>query len=266
MEGMGHGLASQVKSNSGIVLTVVLLTPVAFFIGLIVARVFPHGDSKPLSDLLIAAVGAFAGTAAGALIALSGDRNRREEERQDQRVEAANVAIHALGQIYSYLWDYKGQIIKPNESDPMRWYSISRSVLLSPELEPFDVGRLAFLFEGRYKNLPNHLSMNFLSYRTLLDTTRRAHEVNEEIQTIARAQRIVPLTAQWANQLSNAATKETLTRFVDTIIDHNRQLTPSVMEVALTLRNALREMYPGRTIVRFLPLTEPDDSVPLDDT
>ena len=254
------------RSNSGIGLTVILLTPVAFFIGMIVARVFPHGDSKPLSDLLIAAVGAFAGTAAGALIALSGDRNRREEERQDQRVEATNVAIHALGQIYSYLWDYQRQIIKPNESDPMRWYSISRSVLLSPDLEPFDVGRLAFLFEGRYKNLPNHLSIDFVRYRTFLDAIRRAHEVNEEIQAIARAQKIVPLTAQGANQLCNVATKETLMRFVDTIIDHNQQLIPSVMEVALALRNALREMYPGRTIVRFVPLTEPDEIVPLDDT
>lgn len=168
------------RSNSGIALAVLLSTTVAFFLGAIFARVFPGGDSKPLSDLLIAAVGAFAGSAAGVWIGLSVDQKRREQETQDRRVEAANIAIHNLSQIYSFSCDYRDQVLRPSASHPDRWYEISRSEFPAPALQSFDVDRLAFLFEGPHKSLPAQLSMDFLRYQGFLHMMRRAQEINDE--------------------------------------------------------------------------------------
>jgi hypothetical protein len=239
------------RANSGIALSVLVASVVMFFSGSLFARIFPDGDSKPFSDLLIAAIGAFAGAAAGVWIGLSVDRKRREQETEDRRVEAANIAIHTLSQIYSYSRDYANQILIPLSVHPNRWYEISRSELRAPPLKPFDIDRLAFLFEGEHKNLPSRLSIDFVRYEGLLYTMRRAQQINEEIQAKARAARPFDLVSPL--EYCNDATKETLSRAIDTLIDHNEKLAPSVMEVALELRSALRTMYPGRTIIKFAP-------------
>lgn len=251
------------RPNSGMTLAVLLTGVVTFFVGALLARVYPDGNSKPLYDLAIAAIGAFAGAAAGVWIGLSVDRKRREQETEDRRVEAANIAIHSLSQIYSYSWDYNRQVIKPLASHPDRWYEISRSELPAPTLQPFDVDRLAFLFEGPYKNLPAQISIDFVRYEGFLYILRRAQAINEEIQAAARARSTGEPMARSAIQLCNKATKETLVRAVDTLIDHNSRLTLSVMNVALDLRAALLAMYPGRTIIYFAPMESQVESAPV---
>jgi len=242
------------KPNSGILVAVLLTGVVAFFVGALLARVFPGGNSKPLYDFAIAAIGAFAGAAAGVWIGLSVDQKRRAQETEDRRVEAANIAIHNLSQVYSFSWDYNRQVIAPLASHPDRWYEISRSELTAPTLKPFDVDRLAFLFEGPYKNLPGRLSVDFLRYEGLLYAVRQAQAINGEVQAVARARLRSEFLPRTALELCNDATKETLTRAIETVIDFNNRLAPSVMEAARELRSAMLAMYPGRTIIYFEPM------------
>jgi hypothetical protein len=240
--------------NSGIVIAVLLTGAVAFIDGVLLARVYPGGDAKPLYDLLIAAIGAFAGTAAGVWIGLSVDKKRRDQETEDRRVEAANVAIYNLSQIYSFSWDYHRQIIAPSASHPNRWFRISRSDLPAPALRPFEADRLAFLFEGPYMSLPSRVSIEFVRFDGFLHTMRRALNVNDEVQTLARAKPAGDPLPQSPIDLFNHATKMTLSHWVDTLIEHNTSMRASVMETALELRNALLAMYPHRTIIRFQPM------------
>jgi hypothetical protein len=243
-----------VKPNSGILFAVFCTGVVTFFVGALLARVFPDGDSKPLYDLAVAAIGAFAGAAAGVWIGLSVDQKRRAQETEDRRVEAANIAIHNLSQIYSFSWDFNRQVLEPLADHPDRWYEISRSEMPAPTLPPFDVDRLAFLFEGPYKNLPARLSIDFVRYQGFLYILRRAQAINEEVQALARARLRSQYMPQTALELCNDATKDSLKRAVDTLIDFNSRLTPSVMEAALELRSAMLAMYPGRTIIHFAPI------------
>jgi hypothetical protein len=244
------------SSDAGFLVAVLITAVVSFFVGALLAQIFPFGSPKPLNDILIAAVGAFAGTTAGAWIALSTDRKKRERETEDRRIEAANVAIFNLAQIYAYQWNYSEQIVKPLRLNTDRWWEISRSVLQPPILEAFDIGRLSFLFDGVNSNLPNLLSIQFQRFQGFLDIVRRAADINQQIQEIARAERKGPLTRDEvpATVFCNNTTKETLVRHTDALIDHNERSTPEVIVAAEALRAAMVKMYPGRSIVKFMPL------------
>jgi hypothetical protein len=156
------------KSNTGVALAVIFTGTVSFFIGVLFARVFPDGESKPLSDLMIAAIGAFAGTAAGAWIALSADRTRREQETEDRHVEAANSVIFSLSQIYSHAVEYNQRIVLPRVSDPYRWYLIPGFIMQPPAVEAFDAGQLAFLFEGPHKSIPSRIALDFVRFEAFV--------------------------------------------------------------------------------------------------
>lgn len=247
----------QVPMGNRNTLWVLLTVVVSFWVGVILARIVPDGDPRTLVEITIAAIGAFAGTAAGAWIALYGDRRKREQELEDLHVEAANIAIFNLGQIYTYVYSYNRQIVEPKKSSPRRWWDISRSVLQAPLLQPFDVSRLAFLFESDHRDLPNRLAIEFQRFQGFLDIVRRASELNDQVQSSARANQKDPDAIGIVDEFCNAATKETLEGQTNTIIEHCELLIPSVIEAAMALQRALKSRYPHRTIVWFAPTLQP---------
>jgi hypothetical protein len=138
------GQLISVKTDWGIVLAVLFTGVVAFFLGVIIARVFPDGGSKPLTDLMIAAVGALAGTAAGAWIALHGDRQRRAHEREERDVMAANIATLQLGRVLNFLDQYDRNVIEPDRSSNLRWFLMARKILKASNDFRVDIGTLGF--------------------------------------------------------------------------------------------------------------------------
>jgi len=210
--------------------------------------------AKHAWDFGIAAVGALAGTAAGAWVAVQGDRKRNTKEIQDRHVEAANVAIFSLSLVYTYVVEYHLVVIQPLKDNPHRWYRISASVMPPPSLMPFDVGqRLAFLFESPHKNLPNRLSIEFQRFTGLLDLTRRAGEANKELQAICAAKDPIPQDLAEIEEAIGEVRTAVLNKYVDGIIDLVEGMAPSVMAAALALRTAMLSLYPRRTIVQFAP-------------
>jgi hypothetical protein len=83
-------------------------------------------ETKAWVELGVAAVGAFFGTVAGALIALFGDGWRRAKETAERNITAANLAIFQLGQMYDLLPQYKRDAVDPNRDSPLRWLLIAR--------------------------------------------------------------------------------------------------------------------------------------------
>ncbi len=245
------------KPNGGLVLAVIFTGFVSFFFGALFVRVFPNWHSQPIIDLGVASVGALAGTAAGAWVALAGDRKKREQQTEDERVAATNIAIFNLNQIYDYLWHYNRLVIEPQKSNPMRWYEISRSNLFPPELEPFDVGRLAFLFEGESPDLPSQIAAEFRRFSGFLTFLSRVMEINEEIQVAMRKAKDETAIALGAIEFCNSVTKQTLQRYADDISAYGDQLRSAVPATAAALRKAMLRIYPGRIIV---PLVEPSVS------
>lgn len=205
-------------------------------------------NAKHAWDFGIAAIGAFAGTLAGAWVAVRGDRERRKQETQDRHVEAANVAIFSLSLIYTYAVEYHMRIIEPVKNDPGRWYPISRAMLPPPLLAPFDVGRLAFLFEGPNKSVPNRLAIEFVRFAGLLEVIRRAGEANQELHRICAAKNPVPRGLAEIEEAIGVLIKN-----VDDIVGLAEGLAPSAREAALELRAAMLSIYPQRTIVQFAP-------------
>jgi hypothetical protein len=250
-----------VRTNLGITLAVIFTGVVSFFVGALVARVYPDGHAKPLVDLMIASIGALAGTSAGAFVALSGARRRSEQDIEDRRVEAANVAIFNLNLIYDYLWHYNNLVIEPQKTNPIRWYQISRSILQPPLLEPFEVGRLAFLLEGENRELPHRLAAEFRRYHGFLNILARAREINDEIQLTARTtMNDAEIAAVGVAGRCNSAAKQTLIQHTDDIIAYGDRTRVTVPAAATALREAMLTMYPGRIIV---PLVQPVVSQPL---
>jgi hypothetical protein len=242
-----------VKPNSGILFAVLFTGVVTFFVGALLAKVYPDGDSKPLYDLAIAAIGAFAGATAGVWIGLSVDKKRREQETEDRRVEAANIAIFSLSQIYSHISEYNQRVIAPRANDPRRWYEISRAMMTPPTIPPFDVDRLAFLFEGPYKNLMGRLSIDFVRFEGFLGLVRSAWDWNMQAQQLCAAQDTPPQNTMEIEKLIGHVRLSALSNCTDGIIEYVHSLIPSVMSAALSLRAAMLSIYPHRTIIHFSP-------------
>lgn len=241
------------KPNSGILFAVLLTGVVTFFVGALLARVYPDGDPKPLYDFFIAAVGSFAGAGVGVWIGLSVDKKRRDQETEDRRVEAANIAIFSLSRMYSHMAEYNLRVIGPQLENPHRWYEISRAMMPAPTIEPFDVDRLAFLFEGSYRNLMGQLSLEFVRFAGFLDLRHEAWKKNMEVQQRCSAEPKPPESPMEIENLIGRVMLSTLSNYSNGIIDYIQSLIPSVMGTAQSLRAAMISIYPHRTIIHFSP-------------
>ena len=217
-----------------------------------------NGDRAPESeidkhrwDFVTATGGALFGTVAGALMAFWLERRKRVVETEDRHVESVNVAIFNLTQIYAYLSDYQRQVIERNPPGARQWYELSRTRLQPPDLQPFDVRSLAFLFESEHKDLVNRIAIDLTRYEGFLMHIERAQRYNDDVQQMARVTTPTPQKISELETVCGQILIQQVRTAVESIIEFHTRLMPSVMESAIALGRAVKAMYPDRTIIHF---------------
>ena len=244
------------KTDWGIVLAVLFTGVVAFFLGVIIARVFPSGDPKPLTDLMIAAVGALAGTAAGAWIALHGDRQRRSQEREERNVMAANIAILQLGRVMNYLDQYTRDVINPDRTTNLRWFLMARKILKASDNIRVDIGTLGFLFASADANVPNDVGVEFERFEQILSMIDQVKRLLE--QAHARMEELRIIEGATPQEIEGACGRRIVTpmkSLTDSIVDHVDRSSVSVLATARRVHAATRAMYPDSRVISFAAKT-----------
>lgn len=204
-------------------------------------------------DFLTATAGALVGTAVGAGMAFWLERRKRHQERQDEIITAANMALFNLGRIYTYLWNYHNHIITPNESNPARWFEIPRTTLAAPEFGVVDFRSLAFLFESAEPNLPNRIAVEFVRFDGLREVIQTASRFSDEARLRIAAATPTPTSFAEIEAACGATLKVSLEGVTSEIIDQNRQFLHAVRETASRLHTVVDAMYPDRMIYKFPP-------------
>lgn len=240
------------KPNSGITLAVLLTGAVMFFAGALLARVFPDGDSKHLYDLAIAAVGALAGTVAGALVALNGDRKRRAKEAEDRNITAANLAIFELGRVYNFLAQYQRDVIEPHRGKRLQWLLMARSRLTAPIVE-MNFSDLAFLFSSKDPNVVSEVAVEIERFVGIVTTIAKVEsDLHTEAHPRMEARRILEGAA--AEEIESACGVRIVSAIrtnTNSLVEYVDLNAPSVLRTVLKVQDATRAMYPHRRVVSF---------------
>lgn len=236
------------KTGRAILLATIFTGTVAFFIGVLIARVFPGGDSKPLFDLVTAAVGAFAGTTAGAWIAFTSDRLKRERELEDKAVTAANLVLFQLGRLYAYLWDYKESVVHPFSLNPAIWYHIPRSSLSPPDFGVIDFSGIAFLFESNAPNIPNSVAIQFVRFSGFLNIMRVAQDYSRKAVALVGAATPQDYSVTALEKTCGPQLTESLRSTTNSLIDFSEKLEADVFAVTEHMARTISAMYPHRKI------------------
>ena len=157
------------------VLAVVIAVPVAFFLG-VLGTLFLGGDHKVVLDIAVAAVGSFGGAIAGGYAAFALEERRRQRERRDRQIAAANTALVTLTSMWNALYGYESNVVRPaiaDESMPEPlWLRLRTTVGYRPQLT-FNMDELVFLLrtsdsmalmdltmqEQRYQDINNALEV-----------------------------------------------------------------------------------------------------------
>jgi hypothetical protein len=208
-------------------------------------------ESKAWVDLGVAAIGAFFGTWAGALIALRSDRKKREQEKEDRIVTAANLTMFQLGRMFTYLWNYQRDVIEPYAEDSAFWYEIPRTGLAAPDFGAMDFSNLAFLFESTEPNLPNSVALQFVRFDGLLDVVGAAQKLSEQARVRIAASEPFAKTIDSIERACGGALVDQMRGATKTIISHHSQLIADSTETASTLYCVVKAMYPNRTIFLY---------------
>jgi hypothetical protein len=207
-------------------------------------------ESKAWVDLGVAAIGAFFGTLAGALIALRSDRSKRKKEKEDRILTAANLTMFQLGRLFTYLWNYQEGIIEPHALSPLIWYEIPRAGLAAPDFGIMDFSSLSFLFESAEPNLPNSVALQFVRYDGLLQIVGASQGLSEQARLRVAAAEPPVVTVEDYERVCGALTDQ-MRRVTGTIISHHHQLIADATETAARLYAVVKAMYPNRTIYRY---------------
>lgn len=239
------------QDNGAVLLTAVLVGTVAFFVGALLARALPNWHPKPLVDLLVASIGAFAGTVGGAWIALTGEKRRRQQATEDANISAANLAVFELGRISNFFLMYQRHVIEPNRNSPIRWLLLARYKLPQGVVFGFDFPSLAFLFSIRGPAVLALVALELERYQTVAYMITAASEAlslraHPRMEAAGIGDGVSLQQIETALGVRVVAELRTLT---DGIVDHVDRNIISVFSAAAELRAAALSIYPHRRVL-----------------
>jgi hypothetical protein len=209
--------------------------------------------AKILSDLAIAAVGAFFGTGAGAFVALYGDRKRRSEQREERHVGAANLAILQLGRACDFLSQYQREVIDPDRNSPIRWLLMARKILGVSDSIRVDLETLGYLFKSSDPNVPSAVAIEFERFEATLRLIEQVKNLLAEAHVRMEERHIIEgATRQEIEGASGQKIVTQMRTLTDSIIDHVGRSLPSINDTAKRLHAATRELYPDSKVISFV--------------
>ena len=151
-----------------------VISLVCFISGMVIGSLDQGGS---MGDYIVAVVTALATLLAaygGASYAFSMQSERESENRKRREINAGNITIFYLVEMYKELKDYQKQVIDPHRSDPFKYYHL-RPTLPSLVQEHINYDDLAFVLSDENPDVLAKLShsINSVSYTHLTLPTNR---------------------------------------------------------------------------------------------
>jgi hypothetical protein len=214
-------------------------------------------------EFLTAIFAPLAGVGLGAWLAFRNERRHRVAEKRDADVTSLNLAVHALSEIWNITKDLQAQMVDPVRDHPVRWVALRPCPEIRESVE-FDTGRLAFLFENGHTQLPAMVALElrrFAALRQMVEEHARWHGVRLQ-ERVAAAGLQKGATEQELADACGPHVKAMVEALANGIFESVDANVHSTRRAADALADAGRQIFPDRTVIRFLEDGEAPPSRP----
>lgn len=218
-----------------------------------------------LRDVIAAIAGAGFGAWLGARLAFSLERAKSAEAHSDERERSArellsvraaagNMAMFALARMHNDLVTFKRQCVDEADKTMAPWFFQNGIDLPITNSHRFNFEALGFLFESRDPEMPLKLAIQEDNYASLVQTLRRRNAMHQEEAIPAlssTSQKISDLSADALKKIVGDRIYFTLDNYASDVRVLLSSGIAGTQQAADELRELLREMHPGHTIIGF---------------
>lgn len=222
-------------------------------------------DDIPKSiELLVTGVVTLGTSFIGAYLAFLFNKLQQAKAVEEKQVEMCNAAMVVLARQYSLLRNFYDQHLRENETSPGRHLKNLALLELRPSHSRVDIPSLTFLLSTDATSLVMEFSVLDAKFQACIDEINMRSQVHREQYQPALA-RVVKTTGEQMLK-GDLVEKEigelitmTLRRSTDSIYELVTDAMRNLEAAGPALQAKLKEVFPGRTIVKFQPVKPLDE-------
>ena len=219
----------------------------------------PHSVDyiTPLATLVAALMGALAGAFGSyKLSARSEEKKKRANE-----VAAGNYAIFTIMRQWNELWQIQQEIIEPFRLHPCKSIALPSTLPSDFGHLKFDFDSLSFLLETKHRGCILELYLaesRFQAAFRILNERSKLHmdivqPLLEKAGITAGNNYITRNPEDFIKDTLGDRVAVTLAKLTDGVIEHVDRTLPFLKETSDKLHAALKELYPGKKFINFVP-------------
>jgi hypothetical protein len=201
----------------------------------------------------------------GARYAFTLQNKKQDEERDLQRIEAANITIFNIITMNNTFSNYNKQFIAPSKSSPARHLEIPPSMDIETVRE-LDLNSLAFLMTSSDPNILGEMrTLQSRVLSTLAVIKERSELHRHGVQPALEAAGLSegnPITNEDLDRILGERTHKTLIQMTNQIIDFTEEIIGESEELANKLHNITRELYKGHKVIGMVKLNKASNPTP----
>lgn len=197
---------------------------------------------------------------AGVLFANIYETRRRKEEQLAIEVASGNRAIFVLSRQYNQLYILQKQWVEPfrKHDANVKHIAMPSTRILDYNLLRFEFNELGFLLESKHRGLMGELSLaewRFQEAAWLINERSTYHQdiVQPRLEN-AGIKAGISYTNLLPEDILGERVNETLRGYTDDAIGLVDNTLPYLKEISDKLYEALKELHPKASIIRFEPL------------
>ena len=211
------------------------------------------GDN--IMDTIITALATLAAAFFGALFAFKFQERNEERKIRSNNIAAGNRTMFLLLRQFNELSVIQKQIIDPDREHPAKFVAMRPSLPLNYENLRVEVNNLSFLLETKHRQILMDLLIEENRFHAAVQALNERSKVHlQEVQPILEKAGIVEGGDYSLPQLEEALGNRLfvqLSRATEEMIDHVDSGIKSLLQMGEKLYEALRELYPGETFIKF---------------
>jgi hypothetical protein len=206
-------------------------------------------------DIIINALATLAAAFLGAFFAFIFQERKEGRKIRTSNIAAGNRAMFLLSQQFNELSVIQKQIIEPARKHPVRFVVMRPSPPLNYESLRFEVNTLSFLLETKHRQVLMDLLIEEGRFHAAVQALNERSKVHlSDAQPVLDKAGIEEGGDYSISQLKEALGNRLfvqLSRATDEMIDYVDSSIKSLLQMGDKLYEVLRELYPGKTFIRF---------------
>ncbi len=211
------------------------------------------GDN--LMDTIITALATLAAAYFGALFAFKFQDRNEDRKARTNNIAAGNRAMFLLLRQFNELSVIQKQIIDPARTHPAKFVVMRPSPPLNYNNLRVEVNSLSFLLETKHRQILMDLLIDEGRFHAAVQSLNERSKVHlQEAQPSLEKSGIVEGSDYSQTQIEKALGNRLfvqLNRATDEMIDHVDSSIKSLLQMGDKLYEALRDLYPGETFIKF---------------